>query len=56
MFGDTSVAVSWWQTSDFQRAGSEGTAIGIGVNHNLPKIGANVYAAAQNYAVNDGAI
>ena len=56
VFGDTSVAVSWWQTSDFQRAGSEGTAIGIGVNHNLPKIGANVYAAAQNYAVNDGAI
>jgi predicted porin len=55
VLGDTSVAVSWWQTSDFQRAGSDGTAIGIGVNHNLPKIGANVYAAAQNYAVNDGA-
>ena len=55
VFGDTSVAVSWWQTSDFQRAGSEGTAVGLGVNHNLPKAGANVYAAVQNYSVQDGA-
>ena len=55
VLGDTSVGVSWWQTSDFQRDGSEGTAIGLGVNHNLPKVGANVYAAVQNYAVEDGA-
>ncbi len=34
--------------------GSEGTAIGIGVNHNLPKAGAQVYAAVQNYDVNMG--
>ena len=32
---------------------SEGTAIGIGVNHNLPKVGAEVYAAVQNYAADD---
>jgi predicted porin len=55
VLGDTSVGVSWWQTSDFQRDGSEGTAVGLGVNHNLPKIRANVYAAVQNYSVEDGA-
>ena len=51
VFGDTSVAVSWYQSSDFQRDGSEGTALGIGFNHNLPKIGANVWASAQNHSV-----
>ena len=51
--GDTSVAVSWYASSDFVNDGSEGTVIGIGVNHNLPTIGANVYAAAQNYAAED---
>ena len=55
VLGDTSVAVSWYQTSDFQRDGSEGTALGFSVNHNLPKVGANVYASVQNYAVEDGA-
>ena len=35
--------------------GSDGTAVGLGVNHNLPKVSANVYAAVQNYAVQDGA-
>ena len=51
VFGDTSVAASWWQTSDFLVKGSEGTALGIGVNHNMPKVGAQVYAAVQNYSV-----
>ena len=51
VFGNTSVAASWWQTSDFMMKGSEGTALGIGVNHNLPKVGAQVYAAVQNYSV-----
>ena len=51
VFGNTSVAASWWQTSDFRMKGSEGTALGIGVNHNMPKIGAQVYAAVQNYSV-----
>ena len=53
-FGDTSVGLSWYQSSDKQHEGSELTAIGAGVNHNLPKLGANVYAAAQNYNVTDG--
>ena len=51
--GDTSVAASWYASSDFVNDGSEGTVLGIGVNHNLPKIGANVYVAAQNYAADD---
>ena len=48
-FGDTTVAASWYSSEDFANDGSDGTAIGIGVNHNLPKVGAQVYAAAQNY-------
>ena len=52
-FGDTTVAASWYSTEDFANKGSEGTAIGIGVNHNLPKVGAQVYAAVQNYDVED---
>ena len=53
-FGDTEVGVSWYQSSDAVHEGSELTAVGAGVNHALPKLGANVYAAAQNYAVKDG--
>ena len=51
--GDTSVAASWYASSDFVNDGSTGTVIGIGVNHNLPTIGANVYVAAQSYAAED---
>ena len=54
-FGDTTVAASWYSSEDFANKGSEGTAIGIGVNHNLPKVGAQVYAAVQNYDVEDKA-
>ena len=53
-FGDSAVAASWYSTEDFAMMGSEGTAIGIGVNHNLPKVGAQVYAAVQNYEVEGG--
>ena len=54
-FGDTTVAASWYSSEDMMNEGSEGTAIGVGVNHNLPKVGAQVYAAVQNYAVEDKA-
>ena len=54
-FGDTSVGVSWYQSSDMYNEGSELTAIGFGVDHNLPKLGTNVYAAAQNYNIEDDA-
>ena len=53
-FGATTVAASWYSSEDFKNDGSEGTAIGVGVNHNLAKVGAQVYAAVQNYAVEDG--
>ena len=52
-FGDTTVSASWYSSEDFKNKGSEGTAIGIGVNHNLPKVGAQVYAAVQGYDVED---
>ena len=55
VMGDTSVAASWYASSDFVNDGSTGTVTGIGVNHNLPKIGANVYVAAQNYSAEDEA-
>ena len=55
-FGDTTVAASWYSSEDFVNDDSEGTAIGIGVNHNLPKVAAQVYAAAQNYTAEDGAL
>jgi hypothetical protein len=55
-FGDTSFGVSWYQSNDKYRDGSALTAIGVGVDHNLPKIGTNVYAAAQNYSVDDGSV
>ena len=56
MFGDTGVAVSWYSSEDFVNEDSEGTAIGIGVRHTLPKAGAQIYAAAQNYDVMDDGV
>ena len=50
-FGNTGVAVSWYRSEDFVVKDSEGTAIGIGARHTLPKAGAELYAAAQNYDV-----
>ena len=54
-FGDTSVGVSWYQANDMYNEDSELTAIGAGVDHNLPKLGTNVYAAVQNYSIEDAA-
>ena len=36
-FGDTTVSASWYSSEDFVAEGSEGTALGIGVNHAPPK-------------------
>ena len=55
-FGDTTVAASWYSSEDFKNDGSDGTAIGIGVNHNLPKVAAQVHAAVQNYDAEDMAM
>ena len=54
-FGDTSVGISWYKSNDMNRMGSELTAIGAGVNHNLPKLNTSIYAAAQNYSIEDAA-
>ena len=52
-FGDTTVSASWYNSEDFVNEGSDGTAIGVGVNHNMPKVGAQVYAAVQGYSVEE---
>ena len=52
-FGDSTVSAGWYSSEDFANDGSEGTAVSVGVNHNLPKVAAQVYAAVQNYAVED---
>ena len=50
-FGGTTVAASWYNSEDFVMKGSEGTALGIGASHTLPKVGATVHASVQNYEV-----
>ena len=50
-FGNSAVAVSWYKSDDFVAKGSEGTALGIGAKHTLPKVGAELYTAVQNYDV-----
>ena len=50
-FGNSGVAVSWYKSDDFVTKGSEGTALGIGARHTLPKVNAEVYTAVQNYDV-----
>ena len=50
-FGNTGVAVSWYQSKDFVMEGSEGTAIGLGARHTFPKAGADIYAAVENFSV-----
>ena len=49
--GDTGFAVSWYNSEDFMMEGTDGTAIGVGVRHTLAAVGAEIYAAAQNYDV-----
>ena len=49
--GNTGVAASWYRSQDFMVEDSEGTAIGIGARHTLPKAGAQLYAAVQKYDV-----
>ena len=51
IFGGTTVAANWYNSEDFVMKGSEGTALGFGVSHALPKVGATVHAAVQNYEV-----
>ena len=50
-FGNTTVAASWYSSEDFVWDGAEGTAIGFGASHALPKVGATIHASVQNYQV-----
>ena len=50
-FGNTTVAASWYSSEDFVWDGAEGTAIGFGASHALPKVGATIHASVQNYEV-----
>ena len=54
ILGNTAVAVSWYQSQDFVRNGSKGTAIVLGATHSFPKAGAQVYAAVENFDVTPG--
>jgi hypothetical protein len=54
-FGDTTVAATWYKSSDFMGDGSEGTAIGIGATHVIGKTGASVFAAARKYDADNAA-
>ena len=49
--GDTTVAASWYNSSDLVMKGSDGTAIGVGATHTVGKTGATVFVAAQRYEV-----
>ena len=53
-FGDTSVAVSYYGGSDHTVDGSDSSAIDIGIAHNLPKAGVNLYAGIQHHNVEGG--
>ena len=50
-FGNSAVAASWYKSSDFEVEDSEGTALGLGVKHTLPKAATELYAAVQKYGV-----
>ena len=50
-FGNSAVAASWYKSSDFVVEDSEGTALGLGVKHTLPKAATELYAAVQKYGV-----
>ena len=54
-FGNTGVAVSWYKSKDFVNEDSEGTALGIGARHTLPKANAELYIAMQNYDIENDA-
>ena len=54
VFGNSSVGVSWYDSSDFENPDSDGTMLGIGFKHTMPKAGVDLYATAQTLDVEDG--
>lgn len=55
VFGNSSVGVSWYDSSDFENKGSDGTMLGIGFKHTMPKAGVDLYATVQTLDVEDAA-
>lgn len=55
VFGNSSVGVSWYDSSDFKNKGSDGTMLGIGFKHTMPKAGVDLYATVQTLDVEDAA-
>lgn len=53
VFGNSSVGVSWYDSSDFVNKGSDGTMLGIGFKHTMPKAGVDLYATVQTLDVED---
>ena len=55
-FGDSAVGAVYYGGNHHSRDKSSSTAIGVGLSHNLPKAGVNLYAAIQNHDVEDGVV
>ena len=53
VFGNSAVGVSWYDSSDFENEGSDGTMLGVGFKHTMPKAGVDLYATAQSLDVED---
>ena len=53
VMGDTSFGVAWYGSSDFVNQDSKGTILGAGVNHNLPKVNAHIFASVQQFKAED---
>ena len=53
ILGNTHFGASWYRSNDFESTGSQGTSIGIGALHTLPKSGVDIYASAMRYTVED---
>ena len=56
VFGNSAVGVSWYDSSDFENQGSDGTMLGVGFKHTMPKAGVDLYATAQTLDVQDGSL
>jgi predicted porin len=50
IFGDNAVGVSYYGSSDIGDDDGDGTAIGIGFKHTMPKAGVEIIAAVQQYS------
>lgn len=52
-FGETSVAIDYYDGNDFGLVGRKSSSIGIGVNQEIDSIGTQVYVGYRNYELSD---